>query len=86
MNHTRQIVDSDDEADELMPQPPGAKNGSSKQNLQHHRQKKTGCDDDSISMSRMDVNQDSREEKKHEVATSTCSWVSDSHNLLLRLG
>ena len=86
MNRTRQIVDSDDEADELMLQPPGAKNGSSKQNLQHRCQKKMGCDNDSISMSRMDVDQDSQEEKKHEVATSTCSWVSDSHNPLLRLG
>ena len=80
MNCTRQIVHSDDEADGLMPKPPGAKNRSSKQNLQHRRQKKTSCDDDSISVSsNMDVDEDSREEKKHEVATLTGSWVSDSH-------
>jgi hypothetical protein len=80
MNRTRQIVPSDDEADELMPKRPGAKKGPSKQNLQHRRQKKNGCDDDSISVcSDMDVDEDSREEKKHEVATSTGSRVSDSH-------
>jgi hypothetical protein len=59
-----------------MPKPPGDKNGRNRQKLQHRHQKKTGCDNDSVSVtSKMDVDKDSREEKKHEVATSQ---VSDS--------
>jgi hypothetical protein len=58
-----------------MPKP---KNRSSNQTLQHRRQKKTAGDDDSSVSSKMDVDEDSREEKNVEIATSTGSQVSYS--------
>ena len=71
-NH-KWVINSDNDANKLMPKLQGVENGGRKQILQHHYQKPTGGDDDEDSGSPID----NMDEKKN--TTSANSWVSDLH-------
>lgn len=73
----RQIVDSDDEAEELLPKPPTTKSGSSKNNLQHRNQSSTVSEND-LNI----ADGESLEETKQDHATSTRTEVRDLIRLL----